>query len=120
MDIHALQAFTAVAETGSFSRAAELLFLTQPAVSKRIAGLEQEFDRRLFDRVGRRVDLTEAGHALLPHAQRILREVEESRQAIASLGGRIGGRLAIGTSHHMGLHRLPPVLRSFKLSLIHI
>jgi DNA-binding transcriptional LysR family regulator len=113
MDINALQAFTEVADEGSFSRAAEALFLTQPAVSKRVSGLENELHARLFDRIGRRVQLTEAGRALLPHARRILREVKESRQSVAALGGRIAGRLTVGTSHHVGLHRLPTVLRRF-------
>ncbi|MDH3713510.1 MAG: LysR family transcriptional regulator [Gammaproteobacteria bacterium] len=113
MDINALQAFTQVADEGSFSRAAEALFLTQPAVSKRVGGLENELHARLFDRIGRRVQLTEAGRALLPHARRILREVKESRQSVAALGGRIGGRLTVGTSHHIGLHRLPAVLGKF-------
>lgn len=113
MDINALQAFTEVADEGSFSRAAEALFLTQPAVSKRIGVLESELHARLFDRIGRRVQLTEAGRALLPHARRILREVKESRQSVAALGGRIAGRLTVGTSHHIGLHRIPAVLRKF-------
>ena len=113
MDIDALQAFVAVAENQSFSQAAAQLFLTQPAVSKRVAGLESELDTRLFDRIGRKVELTETGLALLPKARNILLDVEDSRRAISNLSGKIGGRLSIGTSHHIGLHRLPPVLRSF-------
>lgn len=113
MDINALQAFLAVAETTSFSLAAERLFLTQPAVSKRIAALESELDTHLFDRIGRRVDLTEAGRALLPRARRILEQVDDSRRAIANLAGSVAGRLNFGTSHHIGLHRLPPFLRRF-------
>ncbi len=58
MDINELQAFTHVADEGSFSRAAEALFLTQPAVSKRVASLESELHARLFDRIGRRLSLT--------------------------------------------------------------
>ena len=113
MDIDALQAFVAVAENQSFSQAAAQLFLTQPAVSKRVAGLESELDTRLFDRIGRKVELTETGLALLTRARNILLDVEDSRRAISNLSGKIGGRLSIGTSHHIGLHRLPPVLRSF-------
>lgn len=113
MDINALQAFVAVAETTSFSLAAERLFITQPAVSKRIAALEGELDTQLFDRIGRRVDLTEAGRALLPRARRIQAQVDDSRRAIANLAGSVGGRLDFGTSHHIGLHRLPPFLRRF-------
>ena len=113
MDISNLQTFIAVAESGSFSLASEQLFLTQPAISKRIAALEAELGTSLFDRIGRRVSLTEAGQALLPRARSILLEVEDSRRAISNLSGQIGGKLSIGTSHHIGLHRLPPVLREF-------
>lgn len=113
MNIEELQAFLAVAEQGSFTRASESLFLTQPAVSKRIAALEQELSARLFDRIGHRIELTEAGRALQQHAVQILAAIEDSRRAIANLGGKIGGRLSLATSHHVGLHRLPPVLRSF-------
>lgn len=113
MDVNALQAFTAVAELSSFSEAAARLHLTQPAVSKRIRQLEGELGRRLFDRVARRVQLTEAGHALLPGARRILLELDESRRRLANLSGHVAGTLSIGTSHHIGLHRLPTLLRGY-------
>lgn len=113
MDIANLRAFVAVAETRSFSAAAAQLHLTQPAVSKRIAALEEGFDARLFDRIGRTVDLTEAGRALLPRARRILAELDDSHRALADLSGTIAGTLRLGTSHHIGLHRLPPTLRAF-------
>ena len=82
MDIPNLQAFIAIAETGSFSEASEHLYLTQPAISKRIAALESELDTSLFDREGRHTQLTEAGRALLPRAQKILLEIEDSRRAL--------------------------------------
>jgi DNA-binding transcriptional LysR family regulator len=113
MDTQALTAFLAVAESGSFSTAAERLFLTQPAVSKRIAQLEQQLGTRLFDRVGRRIRLTEAGEALLPRARQVLLDLEDMSRAISNLTGTVSGTLRIGTSHHIGLHRLPPVLRRF-------
>lgn len=113
MDTQHLQAFLAVADTQSFSRAADQLFLTQPAVSKRIAMLEQQLDTRLFDRIGRRIALTEAGELLLPQARDILLSVEESRRALANLSGQVGGRLTMATSHHIGLHRLPPILKAY-------
>ncbi len=116
MDSAALRAFVAVAEQGSFSRAADSLFLTQSAVSKRIAALEDELRAPLFDRIGRSVHLTEAGAVLLTRARRILAEIEAGRQAIADLGGTVAGRLRLGTSHHIGLHYLPPVLRAFTVS----
>lgn len=113
MDTVNLQAFVSVAEHASFSSAAEQLHITQPAVSKRIATLEAGLDTRLFDRIGHRVILTESGSALLPRARLILAELEDSRRMISNLSGHVGGRLSVGTSHHIGLHRLPPVLRSF-------
>ena len=113
MDIANLQAFVSVAERSSFSQAAERLHLTQPAVSKRIAMLEQELEVRLFDRIGRQVVLTEAGRTLLPRARRILVELEDGRRALRNLSGQVSGTLTLATSHHIGLHRLPPVLRTF-------
>ena len=113
MEFAALKAFVAVAETGSFSVAAERLFLSQPAVSKRIAALESELDARLFDRIGRTVTLTEGGVALLPRAQKLLMELEDSIRAISSLSGEVRGTLCFATSHHIGLHRLPPTLKRF-------
>ena len=113
VDIANLNAFTAVADTASFSLAAERLHLTQPAVSKRIAALEAELDTLLFDRLGRKVLLTEAGRMLLPRARRILVEAEDSRRALRNLSGRVAGVLSLATSHHIGLHRLPPVLREY-------
>ncbi|MGL4318058.1 MAG: LysR family transcriptional regulator [Pseudomonas sp.] len=116
MDLANLNAFIAIAETGSFSEAAERLHLTQPAVSKRIAGLEQQLDVRLFDRLGREVNLTEAGRALLPRAYQILGVLDDTRRALTNLNGEISGRLTLATSHHIGLHRLPPLLRAFTRS----
>jgi DNA-binding transcriptional LysR family regulator len=113
MDIASLHAFVTVADTGSFSLAAEQLHLTQPAISKRIAALETELNARLFDRLGRAVRLAEAGTLLLPRARHILAEVEDSRRALRNLSGRVAGSLILATSHHIGLHRLPPVLRTF-------
>jgi len=113
MDIPNLNAFVAVADSGSFSEAADQLYLTQPAVSKRVSALEIELDIQLFDRIGRKVTLTEAGTALLSRARTIIQQVEDSKRAIQNLSGHIAGKLSIGTSHHIGLHRLPPVLRAF-------
>ncbi|MDF3196456.1 LysR family transcriptional regulator [Pseudomonas sp. 1928-m] len=113
MDLATLNAFIAIAELGSFSEAAERLHLTQPAVSKRIASLEQQLSVRLFDRLGREVSLTEAGRALLPRAYQILNVLDDTRRALTNLNGEISGRLTLATSHHIGLHRLPPLLRAF-------
>lgn len=116
MDTQALSAFLEVADTASFSKAAERLFLSQPAVSKRIATLEDQLGRQLFDRVGRQISLTDAGRALLPYARRVLHDIEDGRRALSMLSEKVEGRLSIGTSHHIGLHRLPPVLRAYTLA----
>ncbi len=113
MELATLNAFIAIAELGSFSEAAERLYLTQPAVSKRIASLEQQLNVRLFDRLGREVSLTEAGRALLPRAYQILNVLDDTRRALNNLSGEVSGRLTLATSHHIGLHRLPPLLRAF-------
>jgi len=113
MDIAALHAFTAVAEHASFSEAAEHLFLTQPAVSKRVRQLEEDLGVALFDRIGRKVSLTEAGRALLPRARRLLNDANEIRRVLSDLAGDVAGQLVMGTSHHIGLHRLPAPLRQF-------
>ena len=113
MNFSDLKTFVCVAEQHSFSLAAERLHLSQPAISKRVAALEGALDTRLFDRIGRSVQLTSAGSALLTHARKILIEVEDSRRAIHNLSGEISGKLSIGTSHHIGLHRLPAVLKQF-------
>ncbi|MDH5612837.1 MAG: LysR family transcriptional regulator [Gammaproteobacteria bacterium] len=113
MDIQNIRAFLAVSETASFSRAAERLHLTQPAISKRIQSMEQFLDISLFDRIGKSVQLTEAGQALIPGYRRILDELEESERIISNLRQTTRGHLRFATSHHIGLHRLPAVLRQF-------
>ncbi len=113
METASLRAFVAVADSGSFSAAATRLFLSQPAIIKRIATLESELDTRLFDRIGRTVTLTEAGQTLLPRARHILLELDDSIRSLSSLSGEVHGTLRFATSHHVGLHRLPPVLKQY-------
>lgn len=113
MDIQNIRAFLSVAETASFSRTAEKLFLTQPAISKRIAALEESLDCKLFDRLGKTIQLTQAGIALLPSYQRIIAEFNESNRIISNLRTDVSGHMKFGTSHHIGLHRLPPILRKY-------
>ena len=113
LDISNLQAFVEVAESGSFSAAAERLHLTQPAVSRRIAALEAGLEARLFDRIGRQATLTEAGRALLPRAKALLNDAEDIRRTLTNLSQGVAGTLSLATSHHIGLHRLPPVLSRY-------
>ncbi|MDR0779699.1 MAG: LysR family transcriptional regulator [Pseudomonadales bacterium] len=114
MDTHQLKAFVAVADLESVSRAAERLFLTQPAVTRRLQILEEQLGQPLFDRLGRRLLLTEAGRCLLPYARQILDLLDQSAQAVADLAATVQGSLILVTSHHIGLHRLPRVLREYK------
>lgn len=114
MELANLRAFAAVAETGSFSAAAERLYLTQPAISKRIATLETHLGKNLFDRIARRVELTEAGRALLAEVPRVEHSLECALRAVRDVDGETSGPLRLATSHHIGLHRLPPVLSRFQ------
>lgn len=113
IDIETLKAFEAVAETGSFSEAARRLYLTQPAVSKRIARLENELGRTLFDRVANNTILTESGRNLQKHSRIILSSINNLKVELDNMDNEIRGILNMGTSHHIGLHRLPPILSSF-------
>ena len=113
MDLSAYKAFIAVAEKSSFSKASEHLYITQPAVSKRISLLEDKLGSTLFDRIGRKVILNEACKALLPVALRILQEVKESQRVINNLSGEVSGHLSLVTSHHIGLRRLPETLKKY-------
>lgn len=115
MRINQIHAFLAVAESESFSLAAEKLHITQPAVSKRIRQLEESLNTSLFDRIGKRSILTPDGLAFKPHAERMLNEVQAFRADMSHRNNRPAGTLTLATSHHIGLHRLPQVLRDFKI-----
>lgn len=113
LNLNDLQAFLAVAESQSFSRAASRLHLTQPAVSKRVQALEAALGARLFDRVGKQVYLTDAGRTLQPRAESLLRQAQDTQRLLQELDDQVSGSLGLVTSHHVGLHRLAPVLRAF-------
>ncbi|MEJ2695961.1 MAG: LysR family transcriptional regulator [Candidatus Sulfobium sp.] len=113
MDFYQLSYFSKVARTGSVSRAAAELFISQPAVSKQIKALEEELGERLFDRLGKRVFLTRAGEVLYAHAEKILRSVEAAKTAVRDMAEECSGKLVIGTSDHISLHRLPDLLKRY-------
>ncbi len=108
-----LQAFIAVADLGSFSRAGERLHLTQPAVSKRVQALENQLGAKLLDRIGKRVYLTDAGRLLKPRAEDLIRAMQDTQRMVQDMETRVSGVLSLATSHHVGLHRLAPVLRTY-------
>jgi LysR family transcriptional regulator, low CO2-responsive transcriptional regulator len=109
-----LRYFREVAETGSFTRAAELLYVSQPTISAAIKDLERDVKLPLFEQVGRRTQLTEAGRILRRHCDRVLAEVEEAEQALAGLWGGEAGRLVLGASSTPGTYLLPEVLGKFR------
>ncbi len=113
MDTSGLTAFVTVVDSHSFSQAAQKLFLTQSAISKRIALLEDQLGCRLFDRIGRQVILTEAGSRLLPKARDILHAIEDAQRMIKDSAGEVTGKLTLASSHHISLHRMPPILKEF-------
>ncbi|MCH6565040.1 MAG: LysR family transcriptional regulator [Proteobacteria bacterium] len=115
MQISQITAFLAVAELQSFSLAAERLHITQPAVSKRIRQLEETMQTTLFDRIGKKSILTPNGLALIPHAEQILLEIKTYKARLEREHDKPSGILTLATSHHVGLHRLPQVLRDFKI-----
>ena len=116
IDSRQLHAFIILARTGSFTRAARELHLSQPAVSYTIKSLEEEMQCRLLDRVGKSLVLTQAGEQFLGHAKNILREMEGARERISELGKWGHGRLRLGTSVTACQYILPFVLREFKES----
>jgi DNA-binding transcriptional LysR family regulator len=114
LDLRQLEIFVKVAEFGSFSRAAEALYLTQPTVSEHIRTLEGEMGLRLLDRLGRGAAVTRAGLLLLTYAQRILALSREARQAMDGFQGRMSGELLIGASTIPGEYVLPVLIGRFK------
>ena len=100
-----------IARCRSFSRAADVLHLSQPAVSHHIRHLEQELGQPLLERVGKRALPTRAGELLLAHAARAFAELEAARQSLQQLRGRVAGRLAVGTGATASTYLLPPLLR---------
>ena len=109
-----LRTLQAIARHGSFSRAAQALNLTQPAVSMQVRHLEQALGLSLLERVGKRAFPTRAGELLLAHADRALRELEAGVERVQELRGVVAGRVRLGTSASISIYLLPPALRRFR------
>lgn len=114
IDSRQLRAFVTLARTGSFTVTAKELFLSQSAVSHSMKALETDVGCRLFDRVGKRVLLTQAGETLLQHASRILAEMVAARSGLEQLGKWGMGRLRVAAGGALCQYLLPSVLREFK------
>lgn len=113
MELRQLQIFLAVAEELNFTRAAERAHCVQSNVTAQIQSLEQELGTPLFERLGRRVLLTDAGQRFLPHAEKVLGAVNAARKAV-NHGDAPQGPLNIGTSESVLTYRLPGVLKNFR------
>ncbi len=111
MEIQQLRTFVAVAHSGSVTRATRTLFLSQPAVSGQIKALEDELAVELFRRTAHGMELTAAGQALLPLAERVLSAGAELTAKASSLAGSLAGRVQIGIAGHPGELRLPELLQ---------
>lgn len=114
MELRHLTYFVAVAERLNFSRAAEDLHVAQPAISQQIHALEQELGAQLFERAGRRVYLTDAGQALLPHARQILSAVEAARNEVREHGLLLRGTANLGAPPTVAAHVLPERITAFE------
>jgi DNA-binding transcriptional LysR family regulator len=108
------EVFLAVARAGSFRGAAEVLHLSQPALSQHVAELERELGARVFDRLGRRIALTEAGRILEDHALRVFATLSSARETVAELAGLKRGSLLIGASTTPGIYVLPHLAARFQ------
>ncbi len=113
MNVSQLRTFIAVVEQGSFSGAAKTLNISQPAVTMQVQALEADVGATLLDRRYRRIDLTEAGKTLLPHARRVIEQLGQAKDEISALSGQVTGRLAIAASTTPGVYVIPRLLGSF-------
>lgn len=113
MELHQLRYFCAVAETNSFSRAAEQSHVSQPSLSQQIMKLEDELGARLIDRLGRSVRLTELGKTFLPRARAVLRELEAAKGDVVEQRESVGGTITVGVIPTVAPYLLPAQLSSF-------
>ncbi len=114
MNLHQLRIFATVARLASFSRAAEELHISQPSVSIQVADLERSLGVELFEQLGKRIYLTDAGRVLEDYARRILTLVDEASAAVAEVTELHRGRLAVGASTTPGTYVLPKVLGRYQ------
>lgn len=114
LSLNELEIFVLAAENGSFSEAARLLHLSQPAISQTIQNLEKRFGVELFSRKGRSVKLTDAGEALLPMARELLTTANRLEESMTALQGVVAGKVEIGCSTASGKYLLPNLISHFR------
>lgn len=113
MQFSQIEAFVEIARQGNITRAAEVLFITQPTVTERLRGLEREIGQPLFTRLKYGVALTDAGKTLLPHARQILQAVSAAKTALDNLATAAQGELCLGAASFVNLSLLPTLLERF-------
>lgn len=113
MELHQLRYFCAIADTGSFTRAARQTHVSQPSLSQQIRKLEDELGARLIDRLGRNVQLTELGRSFLPRARAVLRDLEAARSDVLERKMSISGPISVGVIPTIAPYFLPPMLATF-------
>jgi LysR family hydrogen peroxide-inducible transcriptional activator len=113
MELHQLRYVCAVAETGSFSRAAERCQIAQPSLSQQVLKLEEELDVKLFDRLGRGIRLTEPGRAFLPHARAVLDQVDAARASVALNHADVRGSVTLGAIPTVAPYLIPRYTAAF-------
>jgi DNA-binding transcriptional LysR family regulator len=113
-NLNQLRVFQAVAQTHSFTRAADVVHLTQPGISKHIKQMEEYYGVPLFDRLGKKVALTQAGEILLGATQEMMASLDSAERRIEELKGLRGGRLVLGASFPIAVYILPAVLAAFR------
>jgi LysR family transcriptional regulator, low CO2-responsive transcriptional regulator len=113
MNLYQLELFAAVVANGNVTRTAEALYISQPALSSRIRALEESLGEQLFEQVGRRIYLTDAGQELYKHAGPILQQVAEAKRAVAEVRSMERGSLRIVATTTVGTYVLPRILGTF-------
>jgi DNA-binding transcriptional LysR family regulator len=114
MDVRDLQIFLSVAKHLNYTRAAEEVHLSQPSVSVRVRELERDLGTKLFEQLGKRIALTEAGQVLLPYAIKVLAATDDARHAMDEWQGLERGSLRIGASTTPGMYLIPRTIAQFK------
>jgi LysR family hydrogen peroxide-inducible transcriptional activator len=113
MEFNQLRYACAVAEAGSFSRAAERCKIAQPSLSQQVLKLEEDLGAKLFDRLGRSIRITEAGRAFLPHARSILEQMESARSSVAEKNADVRGNVAVGVIPTIAPYLMPRYTAAF-------
>lgn len=114
MNTDHVECFVMVALTGSFSKAANLLYLSQPTVSQRIKALEADLNCRLFQRTGHAIALTEEGESFLPYAKSMLQSLQDGQQAIHRIHGKLEGELSVASVFGAAFYLLPQLVEQFQ------